>query len=166
MNTRVWILTISPKGSERVLRCQKDKLMAHAAQRGYHVVGVSKGTDSSKIDFYHRNGVSSEIYAAAMEGKMDALLLTSMSRIIPNTPSTYVWSPIKEFCEKLQRYGVQVLDLVRPDTPFEPTAIPLYFYSCRNKLSRLQAGECVKCFVCHTLYEQNDFASSDVRSWS
>lgn len=51
MNTRVWLLTISPKGSERVLLCEKDRLMTHATQRGYHVVGVSKVTDPCKIDF-------------------------------------------------------------------------------------------------------------------
>lgn len=80
----------APEDTHGALKDQKEKLDGYARQMGFEVSGASEDLGSG-LDF-NRTGLK-EAIAAAKTGKMDALIIHSVSRIGRDTAKTidFIW---------------------------------------------------------------------------
>lgn len=75
----------APEDQHGRLKGQKKELLDYAEQMGFEVVGESQDTGSG-LNF-DRNGLT-EVMQAAVEGKMDVLLIVNLSRLGRDTGKT------------------------------------------------------------------------------
>lgn len=89
----------APEDTHGALKDQKEKLDGYARQMGFEVVGSSEDCGSG-LDF-NRAGLK-EAMAAAQTGKLDTLIVHSVSRIGRDTAKTI------DFIRQLNDCGVKV----------------------------------------------------------
>ncbi|MDF9409677.1 MAG: hypothetical protein A4E52_00794 [Pelotomaculum sp. PtaB.Bin013] len=89
----------APDDERGRLKGQQKELADYAEQMGFEVAGASQDTDSGLR--FDRNGLA-EVSEAAATGKMDVLLIVSLSRLGRDAMKT------KEFIHRLNRRGIEV----------------------------------------------------------
>jgi Site-specific recombinases, DNA invertase Pin homologs len=96
---RVWIYCRidAPEDAHGILKTQKKELLSYAEQMGFEVIGASNDLGSGLL--LERPGLS-ECFEAAKAGKMDVLIIKSLSRIGRDTAGT------SDFLRELNRCGV------------------------------------------------------------
>lgn len=98
---RAWIYCRidAPEDAHGTLKTQKKELLSYAEQMDFEVIGASDDLGSGFL--LERPGFS-ECVEAAKAGKMDVLIVKSLSRIGRDTAGTL------NFLRELNRYGVTI----------------------------------------------------------
>ncbi|OPX84813.1 MAG: hypothetical protein A4E53_03705 [Pelotomaculum sp. PtaB.Bin104] len=89
----------APEDEHGRLKGQQKELADYAEQMGFEVVGTSQDTGSGLR--FDRNGLA-EVREAAKAGKMDVLLIVSLSRLGRDAMKTW------DFIDRLNRRGIKV----------------------------------------------------------
>lgn len=89
----------APEDQHGCLKGQRKELMDYAEQMGFEVVGESQDTGSG-LNF-DRNGLT-EVMAAAVEGKMDVLLIVNISRLGRDSEKT------RDFIHGLEQLDIEL----------------------------------------------------------
>lgn len=89
----------APEDEHGRLKGQQKELSDYAEQMGFEVAGASQDTGSGL--HFDRNGLA-EVREAAEAGKMDALLIISLSRLGRDAIKTW------DFIHRLNQQGVEV----------------------------------------------------------
>ncbi|ACL77042.1 recombinase family protein [Ruminiclostridium cellulolyticum] len=89
----------APEDKQGSLKGQEKELIDYAEQMGFEIIGISRDIGSG-LNF-KRNGIA-EVSAAAAMGRMDALLITNISRIGRDTGKTI------RFITMLYKMGIRI----------------------------------------------------------
>ena len=114
---RVWLYgRIDRGGTSQVLDCQMEYLRGWAKEQGWVIAGETREIRSGV--FPDRPGLR-EVTQAASDGRMDAVVVKSMTRLCRNYLDTYA------YMNRLQELGVGLVSIKDQDTLTAP-AVCLY----------------------------------------
>ena len=100
---RVWLYgRIDRGGTSQVLDCQMEYLRCWAKEQGWVIAGETREIRSGV--FPDRPGLR-EVTQAAAEGRMDAVIVKSMTRLCRSSPDAYV------YMKRLQELGVGLVSI-------------------------------------------------------
>ena len=100
---RVWLYgRIDRGGTSQVLDCQMEYLRCWAKEQGWVITGETREIRSGV--FPDRPGLR-EVTQAAAEGRMDAVVVKSMSRLCRSSPEAYM------YMKPLQQLGVGLVSI-------------------------------------------------------
>ena len=100
---RVWLYgRIDRGGTSQVLDCQMEYLRCWAKEQGWVIAGETREIRSGV--FPDRPGLR-EVTQAAVEGRMDAVVVKGMTRLCRSSPDAYV------YMRRLQELGVGLVSI-------------------------------------------------------